>query len=191
MVHPRLYWGEAGNDLTPPLLELPISRNYQHGGWTTPTPLLDGPGAPVSARRTFHIFNQNVGQACFLAAWGLVAAGLAVLAGHRRTLPSSFPRRARALSVAALWRDLREHLRGFVPLPTGNPDYGPLQRTSYVVVVFWCRRSWSDGLTMSPAVAAAPGAAHLSGGHQSARTLPFAFAVLMLFFVAHVVMVIR
>ncbi len=33
MAHPRLYWGEAGNDLTPALLELPISRNYRHGGW--------------------------------------------------------------------------------------------------------------------------------------------------------------
>ena len=79
MVHPRLYWGEAGNDLTPPLLELPISRNHRHGGWTTPTPLLDGPGAPVSAGRTFEIFNQNGwGRSLhFLAAWVLVAAGLA------------------------------------------------------------------------------------------------------------------
>jgi Prokaryotic cytochrome b561 len=59
MVHPRLYWGEAGNDLTPPLLEQPISRNYRHGGWTVPTPLLDRPGAPVSAGRTFEIFNEN------------------------------------------------------------------------------------------------------------------------------------
>ena len=33
MAHPRLYWGEAGNDLTPALPELPISRNYRHGGW--------------------------------------------------------------------------------------------------------------------------------------------------------------
>jgi len=24
MVHPRLYWGEVGNDLTPALIELPI-----------------------------------------------------------------------------------------------------------------------------------------------------------------------
>ena len=32
MVHPRLYWGEVGNDLTPALFELPISRNHQHGG---------------------------------------------------------------------------------------------------------------------------------------------------------------
>jgi cytochrome b subunit of formate dehydrogenase len=27
-VHPRLYWGEVGNSLTPALFELPISRNY-------------------------------------------------------------------------------------------------------------------------------------------------------------------
>ena len=38
MAHPRLYWGETGNDLTPALFELPISRNYQHGGWDKPTP---------------------------------------------------------------------------------------------------------------------------------------------------------
>src|SRR5471030_1844916 len=31
MAHPRLYWGAVGNDLTPALLELPISRNYRHG----------------------------------------------------------------------------------------------------------------------------------------------------------------
>ena len=37
MVHPRLYWGEVGNDLTPALLELPISRNYQHNGWDKQT----------------------------------------------------------------------------------------------------------------------------------------------------------
>ena len=198
MVHPRLYWGEAGNDLTPPLVELPISRNHRHGGWTTPTPLLDGPGAPVSAGRTFEIFNQNGwGRSLhFLAAWVLVAAGLAyvlagLIAGHFRR---HFLGGREALSVAALWRDLREHLRGFVASPTGGPDYGPLQRTSYVVVVFLVAPLLVlTGLTMSPAVAAAaPVLLDLFGGHQSARTLHFAaFAMLMLFFVAHVVMVIR
>jgi thiosulfate reductase cytochrome b subunit len=198
MVHPRLYWGEAGNDLTPPLMELPISRNHRHGGWTTSTPLRDGPSAPVSAGRTFEIFNQNGwGRSLhFLAAWVLVAGGLAyvlagVVAGHFRR---HFLGGREALSIAALWRDLREHLRGFVPLPTGGPDYGPLQRTSYVVVVFLVAPLLVlTGLTMSPAVAAAaPVLLDLFGGYQSARTLHFAaFAVLMLFFVAHVVMVIR
>ena len=30
MAHPRLYWGEAGNDLMPALVELPIGPNYRH-----------------------------------------------------------------------------------------------------------------------------------------------------------------
>ena len=53
MAHPRLYWGEVGNDLTPALIELPISRNHQHGGWDTPRPFFPGSGGPVSASRTF------------------------------------------------------------------------------------------------------------------------------------------
>ena len=44
MAHPRLYWGEVGNDLTPALLELPISRNYRHGGWDRPTPFFKDAG---------------------------------------------------------------------------------------------------------------------------------------------------
>ena len=44
MVHPRLYWGKAGNDLTPALVELPISRNYKHNGYDARVPLcLYGP----------------------------------------------------------------------------------------------------------------------------------------------------
>src|SRR5690349_14937763 len=78
MVHPRLYWGEVGNDLTPALIELPISRNYQHGGWTAAMPFSDRPDAPVSASRTYDIFNQNgwARSLHFLAAWALVLPGL-------------------------------------------------------------------------------------------------------------------
>lgn len=198
MVHPRLYWGEAGNDLMPPILELPISRNHRHGGWTALTPIVDGPGAAVSAGRTFEIFNQNGwGRSLhFLAAWVLVAAGVTyvlagVAAGHFRR---HFAGGREPLSIAALWRDLREHLRGAVPVPTGGPDYGPLQRASYAGVVFLVAPLLVlTGLTMSPAVAAAaPALLDVFGGHQSARTLHFAaFAGLMLFVVAHLVMVIR
>ena len=84
MVHPRLYWGEVGNDLTPALLELPISRNYRHGGWEAATPFFERSASPISASRTFEIFNQNGwGRSLhFLAAWGLVVVGaLYVLIG--------------------------------------------------------------------------------------------------------------
>ena len=53
MCHPRLYWGEVGNDLTPALFELPISRNYQHGGWEESVPFFADTGFPVSAIRTY------------------------------------------------------------------------------------------------------------------------------------------
>src|SRR3954447_26908613 len=59
MVHPRLYWGDAGNDLTPALLALPISRNYKHGGWETPKPFAESAPGAVTAGRTYDIFNQN------------------------------------------------------------------------------------------------------------------------------------
>src|SRR5437868_9915350 len=76
MVHPRLYWGEAGNDLTPALIELPISRNYKHGGYTAPA-VFAGAAGRVSASRTYDIFNKNGwGRSLhFLAAWLLVIPG--------------------------------------------------------------------------------------------------------------------
>ena len=83
MAHPRLYWGEAGNDLTPALIELPISRNYQHGGWDTARPFYQNAAGPVSASRTYDIFNQNGwGRSLhFLAAWWLVLPGAVYLLG--------------------------------------------------------------------------------------------------------------
>src|ERR1700689_2102842 len=55
MSHPRLYWGAVGNDLTPALFELPISRNYHHGGWVNRIVFFGPAGSPVSASRTYDI----------------------------------------------------------------------------------------------------------------------------------------
>src|SRR5690242_10833214 len=91
MVHPRLYWGKAGNDLTPALVELPISRNYKHHGWTPPETFFRDDRSIVTAARTYDIFNQNgwARSLHFLAAWFLVVTGLTYLAtaigsGHLR-----------------------------------------------------------------------------------------------------------
>ena len=92
MAHPRLYWGDTGNDLTPALIELPISRNYQHRGWDKPTPFFQDASGPISASRTYDIFNQNGwGRSLhFLAAWCLVLPGVVYLlkgiaGGHFRS----------------------------------------------------------------------------------------------------------
>jgi thiosulfate reductase cytochrome b subunit len=196
MVHPRLYWGDVGNDLTPALLELPISRNHRHGGWTAPASFFDGAGSPVSASRTYDIFNQNGwGRSLhFLAAWWLVAAGVfyllaAVVAGHvRRHL---LPTRSQ-LAWSHLRRELADHLRGRVPPAAGGPVYGLLQRGAYLAVVFVAMPMLMlTGFTMSPAIAAAfPWLLSLFGGHQSARTLHFAaFLALLAFVAVHLAMV--
>ena len=73
MAHPRLYWGAVGNDLTPALIELPISRNYRHGGWEPSIAFFPNAESPVSAVRTYDILNENSwGRSLhFLAAWFL------------------------------------------------------------------------------------------------------------------------
>ena len=179
MVHPRLYWGKAGNDLTPALIELPISRNYKHNGYTDRTPLTDNPAGPVSANRTYDIFNQNGwGRSLhFLAAWflvlpGLVYALLGFSTGHFRW--NIWPRSGK--------------------VARGGPQYNPLQKATYTFVIFVAAPLMVlTGLTMSPAVTTAwPWLLDLFGGYQSARTIHFfASAVLVLFVFGHVVMVIR
>lgn len=198
MVHPRLYWGEVGNDLTPALLELPISRNHQHGGWTGQTPFFDRASSPISASRTFEIFNQNGwGRSLhFLAAWCLVVPGaiyllVGLFGGHFRA--HLWPG-AKELAPRHLWRDAVDHLRLRIPPATGGPRYGLLQKCAYTLVVFVAAPSIViTGLTMSPAVTAAfPFLLSLFGGYQSARTVHFfSFVALILFLLVHVVMVVR
>jgi len=198
MAHPRLYWGEAGNDLTPPLIELPISRNYRHGGWEEETPFFPGATRPISANRTYDIFNRNGwGRSLhFLAAWCLVLPGavyltIGIVGGHFRAhvWPAT-----KDLSPRLLWRDIIAHLRLNVPTATGGPQYGLLQKCVYSCVVFVAAPLMAlTGLTMSPAVTSAfPWLLGLFGGYQSARTIHFAvFIALLLFVAVHVVMVIK
>ena len=198
MAHPRLYWGEAGNDLTPALIELPISRNYRHGGWDTPTAFFPDAASPISASRTYDIFNQNGwGRSLhFLAAWCLVVPGAAYLliglfGGH---FGSHIWPRASELAPHLVWRDLVDHLRLRIPPASGGPHYGVLQKWAYSSVVFVAAPLMAvTGLAMSPAVTAAlPLLLRLFGGYQSARTIHFfTFVALLLFVFVHVVMVIK
>jgi thiosulfate reductase cytochrome b subunit len=196
MVHPRLYWGKAGNDLTPALVELPISRNYQHGGWAPPTTFFPGAKPVVSAARTYDIFNQNSwGRSLhFLAAWFLVSVTVAYLvlglaSGHlwKNLLP-----RARELAPRHLGQDIIAHLRWPMPAAAGGPPYGVLQKLAYAgVVCVALPLMVVTGLAMSPAVTAAyPSLLDLFGGSQSARTIHFfVFSALVLFLLVHLVMV--
>ncbi len=197
MSHPRLYWGAVGNDLTPALFELPISRNYKHGGWAAPVTFFPGEHPIVSQARTYDIFNKNgwARSLHFLAAWFLVATALiyvatGLISGHlqRNLIP-----RVRELSPHVLWQDVLDHLHLPVRRLAGGPPYGPLQKLAYfAVVVVTLPLIVLTGLTMSPAVTAAyPALLDFFAGSQSARTVHFfAFVALVLFLVVHVAMVL-
>jgi thiosulfate reductase cytochrome b subunit len=178
--HPRFYWGEAGNVLTPSLFALPIpaSRSSVPTGYGFVLPDQNG------WSRYLH----------FQAAWVLVSAGfLYVVSGlfTRHFRKNLLPRRA-DLSQRALWTVMANHLRFRRPDEAEACSYNALQRLTYVFVIFvpFPLVIWT-GLAMSPAIASAfPAAVTVFGGQQSARTIHFFVSVfLLLFLVVHIAMI--
>jgi thiosulfate reductase cytochrome b subunit len=197
MVYPRLHWGEVGNDLTPSILDLPISGNHRPDDYDVTTQFSTAAGGPVSANRTYDIFNQNgwARSLHFLAAWFLAVTGAiyviaGFISGHVRgdLLP-----RLKELAPGVMWRDFKAHLGKQREAIRGGPPYGLLQKFSYFTVIFIALPLMViTGLSMSPAITAAlPGLLDVFGGYQSARTIHFfCFAALVLFVIAHIVLVV-
>jgi thiosulfate reductase cytochrome b subunit len=167
MTHPRLYWGDVGNELTPAWLTLPIEQKLGESGWG----------------RSLH----------FLGAWVIVISGIVYVlwstAAHhfRRDL---LPRREE-LSAPRLRREMVKQLQWHVPR---GVEYGLVQKIAYLVVILLLvPLAILTGLTLSPAVTAAhPWLFSLFGGFQSARTIHFLDSLaLVLFVFVHVIMVIR
>ena len=172
MAHPRLYWGEVGNDLTPALLELPLNDNHRPEAWRETVTFSTLESKPISASRTFEIFNENgwARSLHFLAAWFFVVAG------------------ALYFVFGVLTRHVARDL-----LPGGAGPYSALQRYAYTGVAFVVLPFMVlAGFAMSPRIVAAfPALLDIFGGYQSARTLHFAgFVVLVAFVVGHVAMVV-
>lgn len=177
VAHPRFYWGEAGFFDTPAAFELPIATTKGHTAWG----------------RNLH----------FLATWIAVVNAVAYLAWGFRTRhfrTRLWPARDE-LRWTHLSRVIGEHLRFARPaaLARSSADadparYNVLQKSAYLAVLAIVFPAlFLTGLTMSPAVtAAAPWLFTLFGGRQSARTLHFIAAVILVLFVAvHVMMVVR
>jgi len=178
--HPRFYWGENGNVLTPALFSFPIPSSRA----TVPT----GYGYVLPDQNGWSRYLH------FEAAWILVLIGglylvFGLVSGHFRK--GLFPRAADR-SWSAVSRSLRDHLRLTRPEEEEAWSYNVLQRLTYLGVVFvvFPLFIWT-GLAMSPAVTAAmPTVVTVFGGRQSARTLHFLLTLLLVLFVLiHVGMV--
>ena len=178
--HPRFYWGEAGNVLTPPLFTIPIpaSRSSVPTGYGYVLPDQNG------WSRALH----------FQSAWLAVLTGLlyfagGLLTGHFRR--NMLPARG-DLSWPVLSRAIASHLRFERPRADEAASYNVLQRLAYLgVILVLFPLLILTGLAMSPAITSAfPVVVTIFGGQQSARTIHFfATLCLVLFLAVHVGMV--
>ncbi|HEX3743221.1 MAG TPA: cytochrome b/b6 domain-containing protein [Bryobacteraceae bacterium] len=177
--HPRFYWGEAGNALTPPLFHIPIpsSRATVPTGYKLVLPDQNG------WSRALH----------FQTAWVVELTGLlyliyGVFTGHfRRNLVPP----GKEFS-GTIRRVLGNHLRFRRPDAAEAASYNVLQRLSYLLVIFalFPLAVWT-GLAMSPAIVSVfPALVTTLGGQQSARTIHFLVSLaLVLFVVVHIAMI--
>ena len=179
--HPRFYWGEEGNVLTPTLFSLPLPSSR---------------GA-VPTGYGFVLKDQNGWSRAlhFQTGWLIVFTGLfyalhSLFTGHfrRNLLPARSDR---------TWNSLRESIRQHWRFDRSSQaeagSYNLLQRLTYLAVIFGLLPLMIfTGLAMSPAFTSAfPAIVDVWGGFQSARTIHF-FATLALvaFVVVHVAMVV-
>jgi thiosulfate reductase cytochrome b subunit len=178
--HPRFYWGESGNVLTPALFSFPIPSSRA----TVPT----GYGYVLPDQNGWSRYLH------FEAAWVLVLTGALYViwgasSGHFRKnlLPDGSDRSVQAFSSAFV-----RHLRSARPVAADAWSYNLLQRLTYILVIFvlFPLVVWT-GLAMSPAfVSAVPSTVTILGGRQSARTLHFLVsASLVAFLVVHLAMI--
>ncbi|WP_197042139.1 cytochrome b/b6 domain-containing protein [Sandarakinorhabdus oryzae] len=195
MVHPRLYWGHAGNDLMQPLLEIPLGPNHHAIHFSASAPFFGDASGPQDANRLNEPWNENgwARSLHFLAAWFFLAGlsaylVIGLLTGHARR--ALLPHR-NELTRRNLWQDIKAHLR--FPLPIAPPPpYAILQKLAYASVAFIALPlMFITGISMAPAISANyPFLLDLFGGTQSARTIHFfSFAFVATFLAVHLAMV--
>nr|WP_298722942.1 cytochrome b/b6 domain-containing protein [uncultured Steroidobacter sp.] len=172
--HPSLYWGPSSYTGAGPIFELA-------GGFPS---WLTIPGTQwLAMGRRWHFF----------FAWILVINGLAYLifsiATHHVTRDLA-PTRSDWRSIG---RSIADHLRLRHPQGEAATRYNVLQKLSYIAVIFVLLPLMVlTGWSMSPRLDSVwPGWVDIFGGRQSARTLHFVIAwLLVLFFFIHVFEVI-
>jgi Ni/Fe-hydrogenase b-type cytochrome subunit len=207
--HPRLYWGQYGADADTPFLALEAFNTPEGpkgittlGPWKFDTTgvlglsKVDGQdsarGWPswmtipkyqyLAAARHWH----------FLFAWVLAINALFYLVWSlwkRHLQKDIWPTRADMKNIP---HSIVEHLKLKHPKGEAAKRYNVLQRLAYLGVMILIVLMVLTGLTMSPGVnAAAPFMLDIFGGRQSARSIHFLSAFLIvLFIIVHLVQVV-
>ncbi len=202
--HPMLYWGQYGANQDTPWLE--IGANDAAGflkvaGLSIPTTGVLGISgdnevafpALVTIPSSYDLAAAR--QWHFAFAWVLVVPGLLFwLWGlASRHVQRDLAPTQQELRPRHIWQDIKNHARLRFPKGEAARRYNILQKLSYIGVIFGLLPAMVlTGLTMSPGMNAAwPWLLDLFGGRQSARSIHFICAgLLVAFIIVHLLMVV-
>jgi thiosulfate reductase cytochrome b subunit len=192
--HPALYWGKSSYTGRPALLEVPKAFPYGRLPETGKPAFIEldnkfadwmiiPSGTWLAMGRRWHLF----------FAWLFVINGIVYLAysfASRHVQRDLKPTRE---DWRGIWRSVKDHL--FLRHPRGEAArrYNVLQKLSYLLLIFGLfPLVLVTGLSMSPWLnSILPGWVDFLGGRQSARTLHFIAAwILVLFVSIHVLQVL-
>ena len=209
--HPELYWGQQSNfghgwlsmgayagdgalhgvtKVGPALFDTTgfFGASQEHGVWTArgfPDWLTIPASRYLALGRRWHFF-----FAWLFAINGAVYIATAVISGHlRRDLAPT----RHDLTPRNLLREVWNHMRLKFPKGEEARHYNVLQKGAYLgVVLVLLPLMVLTGMTMSPMLDAAfPFLLDLFGGRQSARSIHFITAsLIVLFFAVHILMVL-
>jgi thiosulfate reductase cytochrome b subunit len=201
--HPSLYWGKSSYTGHPPIFQIGAAtagnsiagktRIFGHEftttGWLGATRGSDGELVEssfpswmtipadrwLSLARRWHLF----------FAWIFVINGLCYVAHSIATRHLARDLAPDASDVRSIGRSFIDHLRFRHPKGEASKRYNVLQKITYLLVIFvLLPLVILMGLAMSPAMDALwPGWVDLFGGRQSARTIHFIVAWLLVAFV--------
>jgi thiosulfate reductase cytochrome b subunit len=209
--HPALYWGQASDfghawlamgayssggtlhgvtKVGPALLHTTgvFGASQEHGVWTArgfPDWLTIPPQRFLALGRRWHFFFAWV-----FAINGAIFIATAIVSGHlRRELAPTLDQLKPRHVLGEIW----DHLRLKFPKGEAARRYNVLQKLAYLAVLLVLLPLMVlTGMTMSPSLDAIfPFLLDLFGGRQSARSIHFIVAsLIVLFFVVHIVMVV-
>ena len=202
--HPQLYWGQYGANHEVPWLEIGSAGDsgfLRIGPVTIPTTGILGVAGgqhyafPPLVTIPSHYDLAGARQWHFAFAWLLVVPGLlfwlwSFVTRHAQRDLAPTPQELRPRN---LWQDIKDHARLRFHTGEAARRYNVLQKLSYVGVIFGLLPLMVlTGLTMSPGIDAAwPWLVTLFGGRQSARSIHFICAMLLVgFILVHLTMVV-
>ena len=207
--HPRLYWGEFGANPDHAWLQIGARNDEGYlrigetsftttgylGRWQDDTGQFRNRAFPSSITIPTS-YNLALARRWYLTFAWLFAISIStyivwsLFNGH--ILRDLLPKKGE-LRPSHIWHDIKQHARLRFPKGAAALKYNILQKSSYIGVIFVLIPVMIlTGMTMSPGMDATwPWLLDIFGGRQSARSIHFISAVLLiLFFIVHIIMVV-